>query len=42
MVIVRIQLTFASIDGYFDNDDIYIEYIDLENKKAYREKWSYY
>ncbi|MGB3479041.1 MAG: pyridoxamine 5'-phosphate oxidase family protein [bacterium] len=42
MVIVKIQPIFTRIDGYYDNGDVFIEYIDLENKKAYKEKWSYY
>jgi general stress protein 26 len=42
MVIVKIKPSFACIDGYFINDNAYIEYIDLKKQKAYREKWAHY
>ncbi len=42
MVIVKVKPIFASIDGYFINDDAFIEYIDLKKQYAYREKWGYY
>jgi general stress protein 26 len=41
MVIVRIQPTFAAIDGYYIDNDAYIEYIDFKKKIAYRLKWGY-
>ena len=42
MIIVKIKPTFASIDGYFIENDSFIEYIDLIKQKAYREKWANY
>jgi general stress protein 26 len=42
MVIVRIKPNFICVDGNILGDDVYLEYLDLENKRAYREKWAYY
>ena len=42
MVIIRIKPRFACIDGYFIEDDAYLEYIDFEGKHAYKVKWGYY
>jgi general stress protein 26 len=42
MVIVKIKPSFACIDGYFVNDDTYIEYIDFIKQKAYKDKWAHY
>jgi general stress protein 26 len=42
MVIVKISPTFACIDGYFVEDDAYIEYIDFVKPQAYRLKWGNY
>jgi general stress protein 26 len=40
MILVQIVPKFACIDGYIENDESYLEYIDLENKESYREKWA--
>jgi general stress protein 26 len=42
MVIVRIKPNFICVNGATIDDDVYLEYLDIENKKAYREKWAYY
>jgi len=42
MVIVRIQPTFAAIDGYYIGNDAYVEYIDFKKKIAYKVKWDCY
>ena len=42
MVIVRIKPNFICVDGTATDDDVYLEYLDIEHKKAYREKWAYY
>jgi general stress protein 26 len=42
MVIVRVKPIFACVDGYFINNDAYIEYIDFIKQTAYKEKWAYY
>jgi len=42
MVIVNIKPKFACIDGYFEDNDSYLEYIDLEKKESYRLKWADY
>ena len=40
MIIVLIKPIFACIDGYIENDDSYLEYIDIENKESYKTKWA--
>jgi general stress protein 26 len=42
MIIVRVKPLFACVDGYFDNDDAYLEYIDFQKQHAYKMKWGYY
>ena len=42
MVIIKMRPVFARVDGYYINDDAYIEYIDFTKQYAYREKWGYY
>jgi uncharacterized pyridoxamine 5'-phosphate oxidase family protein len=42
MVIMRIVPLFACVDGYYINDDAYIEYIDFTRQYAYKTKWGYY
>ena len=42
MVIIKIKPLFACIDGYYIEDDAYIEYIDFNKQCAYAEKWGYY
>jgi len=42
MVIVRIKPNFICVDGNVKGDDLYLEYLDLENRKAYTEKWAYF
>jgi general stress protein 26 len=39
MVIIRVKPVFAAIDGYFVNDEAYIEYIDFNKKYAFKMKW---
>ena len=40
MIIIRIKPAFACVDGYFINNDAYVEYLDLNKKQAYRLKWA--
>jgi hypothetical protein len=40
MIIVLIKPIFACIDGYVENDESYLEYIDFENKESYKTKWA--
>lgn len=42
MVIVRIRPNFICVDGTVIDNDVYLDYLDIESKKAYREKWAYY
>ena len=42
MVFVRISPNFACIDGYFMDNDSYLEYLDLEKQESYRVKWAHY
>ena len=42
MVIVKVKPFFACVDGYYINDDAYLEYIDFRKDRAYRVKWGYY
>jgi len=42
MVLVRIKPNFICVNGTAIDDDFYLDYLDIENKKAYREKWAYY
>lgn len=41
MVIVRVRPTLVVTGGSF-NGDVYIDFLDLENEKAYSEKWAHY
>jgi len=41
MVLLRVKPTFA-VMGAYSNGDTYIDYLDLENRKAHSEKWAYY
>jgi general stress protein 26 len=41
MIIVRVKPTFA-VTGGSSNDDVYIDYLDLKNEKAYSKKWAHY
>lgn len=41
MIIVRVKPTFA-VTGGSSNGDVYIDYLDLKNEKAYSEKWAHY
>ncbi|HVP27363.1 MAG TPA: pyridoxamine 5'-phosphate oxidase family protein [Candidatus Bathyarchaeia archaeon] len=41
MVIVRVKPTFA-VTGGSSNDDVYIDYLDLKNEKAYSKKWAHF
>jgi general stress protein 26 len=40
MIIVLIRPIFACIDGYVENGESYLEYIDFENKESYKKKWA--
>jgi general stress protein 26 len=40
MIIVLIKPAFACIDGYVENNESYLEYIDFENTESYRTKWA--
>ncbi len=42
MVIVKVKPIFACIDGYYINDDAFIEYLDFKKQNAYKVKWGYY
>lgn len=42
MVIIKVKPQFACVDGYYINDDAYIEYINFIKQTAYREKWGNY
>lgn len=42
MVIMKIEPVFACVDGYLVGEDSYLEYIDFENKNAYKVKWANY
>jgi general stress protein 26 len=39
MVIIKVKPQFACVDGYFLNDNAYIEYIDFNKQTAHKEKW---
>lgn len=41
MVVVRVKPTFVVIGGSGD-ENIYLDFLDLENKKAYAERWAYF
>jgi general stress protein 26 len=41
MIIVRVKPTFA-VTGGSSNGDVYIDYLDLKNEKAYSKKWAHY
>lgn len=41
MIILRVRPTLVVTGGSF-NGDIYIDFLDLENEKAYSEKWAHY
>ena len=41
MIIVRVKPTFAVTGGSFTSD-VYIDYLDLKNEKAYSKKWAHY
>ncbi len=41
MIIVRVKPTFVVTGGSF-NSDVYIDYLDLKNEKAYSKKWAHY
>jgi len=41
MVIVRVKPRLVVMGGSSDGD-VYIDFLDLENEKAYSEKWAYY
>jgi general stress protein 26 len=41
MIIARVRPTLVVTGGSF-NGDIYIDFLDLENEKAYSEKWAHY
>jgi general stress protein 26 len=40
MILVKIIPRFACIDRYIENDESYLEYIDLENEESYKTKWA--
>jgi general stress protein 26 len=42
MVIVRVKPTRIVYGSRTINDNAYLDFIDLENKKAYAERWAYY
>jgi general stress protein 26 len=42
MIIVMIKPTFACIDGYNENTESYLEYIDFINQESFKTKWAYY
>lgn len=42
MSIVRVRPTIIATAGGTIDDQIYLDYLDLENKTAYAEKWAYY
>jgi len=42
MVIVKVKPIFACIDGYYINDDAFIEYLDFKKQNAYKVKWGYH
>jgi general stress protein 26 len=39
MVIIRIKPIFACVDGYYIEDEAYLEYIDFKKEIAYKVKW---
>jgi general stress protein 26 len=39
MVIIRIRPEFACVDGYYIDNDAYLEYIDFRKETAYKVKW---
>jgi len=41
MIVVRVKPTFA-VTGGSSNGDVYIDYLDLKNEKAYSKRWAYY
>lgn len=42
MIIVRIRPTQIAYGSRTINNSIYLDFIDLENKKAYAERWAYF
>ena len=42
MVLIKITPTFACVDGYYVDDDAYLEYIDLEQHRAYKTQWGHF
>ena len=42
MIIVRVQSRLIATAGKTIDDQIYIDYLDIENKTAYSEKWAHY
>jgi len=42
MVIVRVRPTLIATAGGAIDDQIYLDYLDLENETAYAERWAYY
>jgi len=42
MVIIRVRPTLIATAGEVINDQVYLDYLDLENETAYSEKWAHY
>ena len=42
MVIIRIRPTLIATASEIISDQIYLDYLDLENEKAYAKKWAHY
>ena len=42
IVIVRVRPTLIATAGETSDDQVYLDYVDLENETAYAERWAYY
>jgi general stress protein 26 len=40
MIIVSIKPIYACIDGYIENNDSILEYIDFKKRESYKTKWA--
>lgn len=42
MEIIKITIDFAIVDGYYENEESFIEYLDIKKGEAYKAQWGNY
>ncbi len=42
MEIIKITIDFAIVDGYYENKESFMEYLDIKKGKAYKVQWGNY